>query len=158
MNDQHDHNGDRHGHDDWFRHTTDEGLPQREHAAHVNSTAIGLTLLAIVFGVLFTVIVLSMYFIGYTTRIKAERQEGTESAAAYLTYRDLSQRNMQRFGWIDREAGTVHLPIDRAIEDVVVFYNDPSRRADSAWHAPAHRQQPAEVHNTIAMGDTTADE
>ena len=34
--------------------------PQAEHAAHVSTTAIGLTLLAIVFGVLF-VIVLSMY-------------------------------------------------------------------------------------------------
>lgn len=158
MTDQHDHQGNHNGHDDWFRHTPDEGVPQHEHAAHVNSTAIGLTLLAIVFGVLFTVIILSMYFIGYTTRLKAERQEGTESAATYLTYRDQSQRSMERFGWIDREAGTVQLPIDRAIDDVVAFYHEPDRRSDSAWHGPAHRHPPVDAHNIMAMGDTKSDE
>jgi cell division protein FtsN len=68
---------DQHGHDDWFRHSADEALPQQEHAAHVNTTAIGLTLLAIVFGVLFTVVVLSMYFVQYANTRKAEMNEGT---------------------------------------------------------------------------------
>lgn len=126
-----------HGHDDWFRHSPDEGLPQHEHAAHVNSTAIGLTLLAIVFGVLLTVIVLTMYFVSYTTRLKAERQEGTKSAEPYLAYRDQSQRTLDRFGWADREAGTVNLPIERAMDDVVAFYDQPGRRADAVWHSPA---------------------
>lgn len=146
MSDQshHDHGHD-HGHDDWFRHGSDEGPPQHEHAAHVNSHAIGLTLLAIVFGVLLTVILLSMYYISYTTNLKAQRQEGVESAGAYLVYRDDAARRLERSGWVDREAGTVNIPIERAMDQVVSFYNAPGRQGMTDWVPPRHRATPPSI-------------
>lgn len=125
-----------HGHDDWFRHDSGEAPPQAEHAAHVNTTAIGLTLLAIVFGVLFTIILMSMYFVQYAgTRLSSE-MEGVESAQPYIAYRDQSERSLAGFGWADQAAGTVNLPIDRAIGDVVETYGQPGVRASTPWVGP----------------------
>ncbi|HHN77646.1 MAG TPA: hypothetical protein ENK11_03090 [Phycisphaerales bacterium] len=140
-------------HDDWFRHSPEEGLPQHEHAGHVNTTSIGLTLLVIVFGVLGLVILLSMYYVSYTTTLKAERQEGTRSAAEYLAYRDSAERALSSFGWADRNAGKVNLPIDRAMDDVVAYYNRPGRSARAPWHGPAR----APAAPTAAADSGTAD-
>jgi hypothetical protein len=145
-----------HSHDDWFRHEADESAPQAEHAAHVNTTAIGLTLLAIVFGVLFTVIILSMYFVQYAGTRKAMLEEGTRSAEPYLQYEQQATRELNRLSWADREAGTVYVPIDSAMDAVVEAYGAPGVRAAAAWHGPAkviNRAAHGSAHNhdQIAM-------
>jgi hypothetical protein len=155
---EHAHHDHDHGHDDWFRHGADEAPPQHEHASHVNSTAIGLTLLAIVFGVLFTVIVLSMYFISYSTTLKAERQEGVESANPYLAYRDDAAKKLARAGWADRAAGTVYIPIESAIDGVVADYGQPGVRASAAWHGPMRRSPRADGSAALASGDPVGNE
>jgi hypothetical protein len=144
---------DQHGHDDWFRHSADEALPQQEHAAHVNTTAIGLTLLAIVFGVLFTVVVLSMYFVQYANTRKAEMNEGVGSSEAYLAYRDQSEAQLSSLEWVDRAAGTVNLPLDDAMDAVVAEYALPGMSAAGEWVAP--RPAAAAAHAESAAHDHT---
>lgn len=133
MTDHHDDHGD------WFRHSEDEARPQQEHASHVNTTVIGLTLLAIVFGVLFTVVVLSMYFVNYANSRKAAMNEGTASAEAYISYRNDSQAALSTGGWADRAAGTVNLPISDAMASVIAEYNAPGMQAKTEWHGPKAR-------------------
>jgi hypothetical protein len=127
---------DHHDHGDWFRHSADEALPQQEHASHVNTTAIGLTLLAIVFGVLFTVVVLSMYFVQYANTRKAEMNEGVGSAETYIAYRDQSAAQLQALEWVDRAAGTVNVPVDAAMDAVLAEYNAPGIAAVAPWVNP----------------------
>ena len=147
---------DHHDHGDWFRHSEDEALPQQEHAAHVNTTAIGLTLLAIVFGVLFTVVILSMYFVSYANTRKAAMNEGTASAQAYTAYRDQSAATLSTGGWADRAAGTVNLPLDDAMESVIAEYNRPGTQADTEWQGPTNAASaPAQGHQ--ALTDATVD-
>ncbi len=119
--DGHDEHG-AHGHDDWFRHASDEAAPQAEHAGHVSTKALGVTLLIIVFGVLFVILLLSAYFSSYTTQLKAEKQEGVGSAQEYMSYRSSMQRRLEGTGWIDRDAGTLHIPLERAMSMVVEDY------------------------------------
>lgn len=133
MSDHHDDHGA------WFRHSEDEALPQQESAAHVNTSAIGLTLLAIVFGVLFTVVILSMYFVNYANTRKAQMNEGTASAEAYIAYRNESEATLSTGGWADRASGTVNLPITDAMESVIAEYNTPGMRASTEWHGPKAR-------------------
>lgn len=155
MSDHH----DSHGHDDWFRHSSDEALPQQEHAAHVNTTAIGLTLLAIVFGVLLTVVLLSMYFVQYANSRKAEMNEGTGSAEAYLAYRDQADATLASGGWADRAAGTVNLAIDDAIEGVLSDYASSNERAQAEWVGPSKPQRSlvTESHADPHEGDAHDD-
>ena len=117
---------DAHGHDDWFRHSSDEALPQVEHAQHVSTKALGITLVMIVFGVLFVLLILSAYFSSYTTQVRAEKQEGTSSAADYLSYRSGMDRRLAETGWVDRTNQTLHIPLDRAVELVVDEYRSAS--------------------------------
>lgn len=162
----HDNHGhDSHGHDDWFRHSSDEALPQQEHAAHVNTTAIGLTLLAIVFGVLLTVVLLSMYFVQYANTRKAEMNEGTGSAAEYMAYRDQSKAMLGTTAWVDRTAGTVNVAIDDAMDAVVAEYKSSNANAKAEWVGPkptrtssAVTGHPVDGHHHAAMNNTDAGE
>lgn len=113
---------DAHGHDDWFRHSSDEALPQTEHGEHVSTKALGITLAIIVFGVLFVLLILSAYFSSYTTQIRAERQESTMAAGPYMSYRSGMERRLAETGWVDRASQKLHIPLERAAELVVNEY------------------------------------
>lgn len=116
----HDHD---HGHGDWFRHDAEaEGLPQAEHAAHVSPAALGIAFVIIVFGVVATVLILSMYWVVYVRGVRTGLQEGTGSAESFLEYRSAATERLQTAAWIDRGAGVVRVPIDRAMDAVVAEY------------------------------------
>lgn len=112
--------------DAWHQHTAEEGAPQEEHGARVNPVGAGLTLLGIVFSFVFLLLVVMLYFESYTTRIKAERNEQVtaEQRTEFVTLRSEAQTRLaQPAGWIDRDAGTVRLPLDRATQLVIDEYN-----------------------------------
>ena len=110
-------------HDAWHRHTADEGRPQHEHAAHVSATGLGLTLLGIVFGVVFVILVLVAYFNSYTTTYKAQKMEGVPATRAeYAAGRSAAEQRLRETGWIDRASGTVYRPLDEAMDRVVAEY------------------------------------
>jgi hypothetical protein len=44
------------------------------------------------------------------------QQEWTTPRQELTAYRDSELRKLQSYGWIDRNTGVVHIPIDRAIE------------------------------------------
>lgn len=122
-----------HGHDDWFRHDESEGLPQVEHAAHIDTTSLGVAFLVTVFGVLGVIVVLVLYFSSYTTQLKAERQEGIKSGTPYMTYRDEAETKFDApASALDKENGVYRIPIDRAMDLIVDQYAD-----DSAAVPPA---------------------
>ena len=122
--DQHgDGHNDGHGHDEWFRHGPEDGLPQAEHAAHISASGLGISLLLTTFGVLAVVIILSLYFDGYTTQLAAEKQEGTGSADPYLAYRNAAMTNLSGDPKpLDRKNGVYRIPVDRAMDIVVAEY------------------------------------
>lgn len=132
MSDETRHDAGEHGLDEWHEHTPDEGLPQPEHGAQANPTALAITFLAMVFGVLFVVIVLAIYFNTYTTRLSAARTEHTRGAAEYLSLRSAAETRLSSAGIIDREAGTVHIPLEDAMRDVVERYRSVRERADAS--------------------------
>lgn len=112
-----------HGHDDWFRHDATEMAPQEEHGGHVHTGTLAMTMVITTFGVIATILLLVMYFQQYTTQLRAEKQEGIFLADNYLAYRSQTEGAMRGSArWIDRNAGTVRLPIDRAMQAVVAEY------------------------------------
>lgn len=122
--------------DVWHHHSAAEGMPQHEHGSRANPAALGLIFLSIVFGFLAFFFVVWGYFNSSITRYKAELNESVTSTlrGEYETMRSGSQTALtQPAGWLDREAGTVRLPIDRA-ESLVI---DEYARAKSGAEAPA---------------------
>jgi Tfp pilus assembly protein PilE len=113
---------DAHGHDAWHQHTAAEGMPQHEHASHTSTKALGLTFIIMVVGVIATILVLIAYFNSYVSTFKAERQEGTAAMKPAFEAKVAARQRLEEFGWVDREAGTVHIPLNNAIDKVVNEY------------------------------------
>ena len=139
MSDHHPHTPEPSEHaDSWHHHARAEGLPQHEHGSRANPAAVGITLLAIIFCFLGFFFIVWGYFNSYSTRHKAEMTESVTSTlrGEYLTLRSGSQTMLtQPAGWVDREAGTVRLPTDRAASLVIEDYARSGSR--SAADAPA---------------------
>ncbi|MCA9299409.1 MAG: hypothetical protein KDA28_10095 [Phycisphaerales bacterium] len=117
---------EHHEPDAWHRHLSAEGMPQAEHGARVNPFVVGGALGIIGLATVGTIVAVALYFNSYSDRLKIERQEGP--AAARMVSQDqrlakLEWENaLQAYSWIDTEAGTVGIPIDRAFELVMEQY------------------------------------
>ena len=98
-------------------------MPQDEHGSTVNPTALAVVFLAMIFGVIFVLLILTAYFNNYTYTYKAQLKEGVpEARAIFETERTNSATRLASYGWIDRDAGTVHTPIENAYDAVVAQY------------------------------------
>ena len=118
------------GHDDWHQHSPEEGPPQAEHGSTVSPSALGVTLLAIVFGVAFVIVILTAYFQSFTDRYKAEKQEGIPAARSeYLSARATAEARLREAGVVNRDEGVYRLPFDRAVELVTADYAESSARS-----------------------------
>ncbi|MBL4590839.1 MAG: hypothetical protein JKY96_02650 [Phycisphaerales bacterium] len=108
--------------DQWHTHSADEPAPQLEQAAHVSPKWLALTLIAIVFGVLFVIIVLVVYYNNYMSKYDASINETTTEAQASFEEKIAVQTTRNSFEWIDRENGIVQIPVDMAMDLVIADY------------------------------------
>lgn len=132
--------------DDWHHHTAAEGVPQPEHAATVNARVLVITFIGIVFGVVLLVLLIVAYFNTYTSTYKAQRSEGVPDArSTYMTGRLGAEERLGKVGYVDRENGVVHVPLDRAVERVVTEYEGVDRPISSAGAPQARTDGEAPV-------------
>ena len=76
-----------------------------------------------------TILVLIAYFNSYVSGFKAERREGTALMKPAFEAKVAAKQRLEEFGWIDREAGTVHIPLNNAIDKVVNEYGQRQSQA-----------------------------
>ncbi len=126
---------DAHGHDAWHQHSTAEGVPQHEHGSQTSTKALGVTFIIMVLGVIATILVLILYFNSFVSRFRAERQEGTAMMRPAFEAKLAARQRLGEFGWIDREAGTVHIPLNNAIDKVVNEYGQRRSQATEQTHS-----------------------
>lgn len=125
---QHDHShshapGHGHGHD--HSHAADAGpVPQMPNAPVESTKALGLTFLALVFGVLFVVVVLSLYYKTEVDQRRARNEEGWQTIAQEaLRARDAAEANLSSAPrLLDPATGKVAMPIAHATDAVLAEY------------------------------------
>ncbi|RMH11080.1 MAG: hypothetical protein D6695_09970 [Planctomycetota bacterium] len=103
--------------DSWHRHTPDEGPIQPEHGSHANPKVLVMTLIALIFGVAFVLIILIAFFNSYTSTFKASREETTALGQQARAAKAAAMERLNSVGWVDHD--TVRIPIERAMERVV---------------------------------------
>ncbi|MFK7884277.1 MAG: hypothetical protein AB8F26_08880 [Phycisphaerales bacterium] len=111
-------------HDDWHQHTAAEGMPQEEHGSQASVKALGMTFIVMTVGVIVTILLLVVYFKSYVGTYKAKVQEGTAIMQPAFEAKLAAQSKLESFGWIDRDARTVHIPIDQAMQSVINDYQN----------------------------------
>jgi hypothetical protein len=120
--------------DSWHMHTSDEGLPQEEHAAQADPKALVAAFLGSVFFVGGVIVVCLLYFFTHTTKLRQERIETTALAKDYFQYRAVSDKHLATYGWANPEAaaaGKVSIPIDLGMQKVMQQYAGPAPRAEA---------------------------
>ncbi len=103
--------------DQWHAHTADEGAPQQEHGSHVSPKWLALTLIGMVLGVLFVIIVLVVYFNNFMSNYKASINETSIDAEASYYAKEEARTKLS-----DPSAGAVLISIDDAMDLVVADY------------------------------------
>jgi hypothetical protein len=108
--------------DPWHRHTVEEGVPQAEHAATVNVPILMGVFVATVVFVSATILFTVLYFQRYVTDLRQERIETTVMGQGARDYKDAALSQLNRYGWVDPQAGTVSLPLEVARARVIGAY------------------------------------
>ncbi len=109
--------------DEWHQHGPEEGVPQVEHAAHVNIGALIITFVLMVAIVLVLVIALTIFYRSTSAQLAAVRLENTVGwSDEYTPYRDAAVEQISGYHADDPDSGTVRIPVDRAIDQVIDQY------------------------------------
>jgi len=112
-------------HDDWFQHSPD-GAAQAESQGDLNSGLIIVFLVIVAIGVLVIAILIAQYFKMRVADISEDRQEhraDTTTALVVFEAKATWEKKLQSdASWIDRDKGTVSIPLDIAMQRVVEEY------------------------------------
>lgn len=108
--------------DAWHRHTSDEGAPQAEHAANVNTLILGGVFAAIIVFIVAAITASIVYFNRHVTDLRRAQVESTVLSAEALTYRDRSEAAQHAYTWADAAKGVVQIPTDVAAKRVMERY------------------------------------
>lgn len=111
--------------DNWHRRTSDEGVPQEEHASHVSYAWVAAAGATMAVAVILTVVLITVYYEHYVAQLKLERQETTQFTTQAEARRDAAEQQLQDqpAKTDEQDTGTAEEPIDKAMDDVVNEYS-----------------------------------
>lgn len=130
----HNHTPEVHEHaDSWHHHSADEGLPQHEHLAVLNTVAIARWGIFISVSLVVVMVSLGAYFSSYVTKLKHDREEReawlriSQSARGFRESADKAlstgeQADKPAYSWAPEGDGKVQIPLDQAMQRVVQSY------------------------------------
>ncbi|MCE7973536.1 MAG: hypothetical protein DYG92_04310 [Leptolyngbya sp. PLA1] len=108
--------------DSWHHHAPEEGRPQHEHAAVVNTMSLTRWFVLLVIALVTVIVVISVYFTSAVTRMKAQRIETNTLSA------DVSREKARTAAILatgkDPSGAAVQLPIEQAMDQVVSKYQN----------------------------------
>lgn len=118
------HNHDHaHDHDSWFAHTREEGLPQPEHAGHVNTRALLIFYMGMLAFVVISIIGVTLFFQRYVLGVRQASTETLQLAVEANQYKADTLESLGEFGWSGETVqGAARIPLDQARAKVKQTY------------------------------------
>ncbi len=108
--------------DSWHRHAASEGTPQEEHASKINPVMVSIVFFLTFVTTFALIAVVALYANSYLTKKRVERVETTKMAEAAVNSRNAATQALESYGWVNQIEGTVRVPIDQAMDEVVKQY------------------------------------
>jgi len=116
-------NSDHGHHDEWFAHTREEGLPQQEHAGHVNTKALMVFYMVMLGFVVASVIGVTLFFQRYVLEVRRTKTETLNLAIEANRYKAQTLETMDTYGWADEVVeGAARIPMNEARQRVLQTY------------------------------------
>lgn len=114
-----------HNHDEWFAHTREEGLPQAEHAGHVDTRALMIFYMGMLAFVVISIIGVSIFFKNYVQRTQVRNIETLQLAVDANAYKAETLEAMDTYGWSGEIVpGAARIPLEEARDQVLRAYGD----------------------------------
>ena len=108
-----------HAIDTWHDHSAD-APPQSAHTERVNPLALLVIFVSLTLFVAVFVGLTVVYYNSSVATVKAKKLETTTGYDNdYAPYRAQQDAYLNEYAWVDAEAGTVRIPVERAMELVV---------------------------------------
>jgi hypothetical protein len=112
-----------HNHDDWFAHTREEGLPQQEHAGHVDTRALLIFYMGMLAFVVISIVGVALFFKSYVQNVRVRNIETLQLAVDANAYKAESLEDMTEYGWSGQIVeGAARIPIEEARQKVLQSY------------------------------------
>ncbi len=119
--------------DSWHHHTRDEGVPQHEHLAVLNTVAIARWGVLIAVALVVVMVAIGAYFSSYVTQLKHDREEREawqRISQGARGVRETSDRQLStgdhagkaEYSWAPEGGDRVQIPIEQAMGKVVKNY------------------------------------
>ncbi|MCW5758087.1 MAG: hypothetical protein KIT54_12690 [Phycisphaeraceae bacterium] len=110
-------------HDDWFAHTRTEGLPQQEHAGHVDTRALLIFYVLMLAFVVASVIGVTLFFKWYMLGVRQSATETLILAVEANEYKARTLDSLETYGWSGETVpGAARVPLDVARSRVLETY------------------------------------
>ncbi len=110
-------------HDDWFAHTRDEGLPQKEHSGHVDTKALLIFYMAMLAFVVVSIIGVTLYFQRHVLGVRQASTETLRLAVEANEYKAQAIESLGQYGWSGEVVqGAARIPLDEARTKVMQGY------------------------------------
>jgi len=116
--------------DAWHHHEPTEGQPQREHTGDINTWLITQWFVGIVVFVIGLIVVVCIYFDSTAHQMRAARVETTLTSKVANGMKVQAEiklginGNIPTYSWADVKAGTVQLPLEQGMQQVLKNYSD----------------------------------
>lgn len=110
-------------HDDWFAHSREEGLPQPEHAGHVDTRALLIFYVLMLAFVVVSVIGVTLFFKWYVLGVRQSATETLILAVEANEYKAQTFESLDTYGWTGEAVpGAARVPLDVARTRVMETY------------------------------------
>ncbi len=110
--------------DAWHQHPADQGVPQQEHGAHANITALLITFVVLTLATVIFSVIIGLYTIREIGQYTAQgERQGLEAVSTEaLQYKEDALAAQAGYSWTAN--GTVKIPIDQAMQKVIADYQE----------------------------------
>ncbi|MEO1009508.1 MAG: hypothetical protein AAFX79_13175 [Planctomycetota bacterium] len=116
------HHDEHDQHDDWFAHSREEGLPQRENGSHISTRGILVFYAGMVVFVVVCVVGVGLFYGHYMRQVRQDKIETLNLAREANAYRDESLEALESYGWAEETGTRVRVPIAEARDRVLAGY------------------------------------
>lgn len=98
-------------------------MPQAEHAAQVSPVALAVVFVGMTVSVVALTVIVAVFFQHHIVTLRRERVEIVAPIAdIQLEYRQEANRELATYGWVNKEARTVRVPIESVYDTIVQEY------------------------------------
>ena len=111
-------------HDEWFKHTPDEPQHQAAHGETSGLKIAAFLVIVIIFVFATAGVLITMFKASAKEQLLEAERRADNLAEPRFEMQEQWDTQLSSYGWVDQEAGVVHVPFDEAVQRTLEDYSN----------------------------------